>query len=603
MLNWKKLLPALVLLLAVIFGFNPLLKFGLEKAGAAAFGAKTEISGFLLNPFSGRLDIRRIQAANKNAPFTNLFEVGAFRLDLSVEQLLYKRVNIAQATIDNIRLGTPRQTSGALPQKKQKVAAEKKPLDLNKLAKDLQLNPAAVQEAFRLTPPQIGAEASRVQKENEKLLADAQKQIAAYDVSKELAALNLDELGSLSISSPADLQKLQNLVEEKQRGLQKIIGTLEANKKAGETALREAQKNLAYLDQTRQTDLANLMASLNLDNYDLGALGQELLGPKIGGWLDLGQNYLALAQKYLPAKKEKTPARPAKERLRGTTVIFPNNKTRPRFWLGRLGLSGVSGQDTANELTYSGYVNDIASEPDILGRPTLLKIKGAFTKRPQSLLDIDITLDHRGESGAAVSKFVLSGYDLTGAQFWDTGVIPLQITGGLGRLEASVNIVDGELSGKLSFLGRDLQYARLAADGLAKLAAEAIASAPELRVDVLLGGSLDAPDIRLTTNLDALIKARLDKEISGQIESAKAQLLAEYDKALGGARDEAASVVQKQQEILQNTLAAQQAALDSEKAKIEARQKELEDQLNSQTDQLKKQAEEALKNALPGLKF
>jgi hypothetical protein len=89
MLNWKKLLPALALILVVVLGFNPLLKFGLEKAGAAAFGAKTEIDGFLLNPLTGRLSIKHLQVANKNAPFTNLFEVGRFSLGIDPEQALY----------------------------------------------------------------------------------------------------------------------------------------------------------------------------------------------------------------------------------------------------------------------------------------------------------------------------------------------------------------------------------------------------------------------------------------------------------------------------------------------------------------------------------
>ena len=606
MLNWKKLLPALALILVVVFGFNPLLKFGLEKAGAAAFGAKTEIGGFLLNPFTGRLDIKRLQAANKNAPFTNLFEVGRFGLGLDPEQALYKRVNIAQATIDNIRLGTPRAKSGALPvkAKKKKDPAEKKPLDLNKLTQDIQLDPAAVQRAFQTAPPQAGQEAERVQKENAQKLAEAQKRLAAVDVQKELAALDLNELSSISLSSADDLAKLQSLLAEKQKGLQKITAELTANKAAAERALQEAQANLAQLNLAAQKDLDNLLGTLDLGSYDLGAIGKELLGPKINGWLDTGLQYFELAKKYLPPKTAKKTKPPKKERFQGQTIIFPNNKTRPRFWLGRLGLSGVSGQGTANELTYSGYVNDIASEQYLIGRPTLIKIKGAFTKRAQSLLDIDIMFDRRGESNADVYKFVLSGYDLSGAQFWDEQLVPLKITGGLGRIDAAISVAGDELHGEIVLSGKNMRYAKVGApDGAAALIADAIQGAPELTASILLTGRLDKPLLSLKTNVDTLLKNLLEKEFGDQLAQAKKQITDEYEKAAGNTQQEAEASLKQLEGEISSALAAQQKALDNEQAKIEAKKKELEDTLNSQTAQIKKQAEDALKDALPGLKF
>ncbi|MDR2431277.1 MAG: hypothetical protein LBD99_03375, partial [Candidatus Margulisbacteria bacterium] len=262
MINLKKLIPAALLLLLVILGANPLFKLGLEKAGSAAFGAKTEIAGFSLNFLTGRLRLKRLAVANKNAPFANLFEIGQLNLGLDPEQLLYKRVAIESLTIENILLGAPRKTSGALPQKSKKTP-EKKPLDLNKLAGDLQINPAAAQNALRVAPPKAGAEAARIQKENELLLNAARKQAEAFDLNKEIAALGLNELGSLNISSAADLQKAQSLLAEKQKGLNKITETLQANQAAAAKALREAQKNLAYLDAAREQDIANLLAALD----------------------------------------------------------------------------------------------------------------------------------------------------------------------------------------------------------------------------------------------------------------------------------------------------------------------------------------------------
>ncbi|GBR77011.1 TIGR03545 family protein [Candidatus Termititenax persephonae] len=607
MLNWKKIVPVAALILVIVWGFNPLLKLGLEKAGNAAFGAKTEIGSFSLNLFTGHLRIGNLCVANKNAPLTNLFAVARVSLGLDPEQLLYKRANIPAVTVDQILLGTPRKTSGALPAqaKKAKVTKASAPFDLDKMTKSLGLNPAALQDALKVTPPQSPAVAAQIQKENDKLLSEAQRQLAARDLSKELAALNLDELGNLSITSAEDLANLRTLLEEKQKGLTALAAAVEANQATADQALKAAQKNLEQLDQARRADLDRLMNTLNLANYDLGAIGRELLGPQINGWLDTGQEYLALAQKYLPPRKTKAPPQPKKERLQGVTVVFPNNKTRPRFWLGRLGLSGVGGQGTANELTYSGYVSDLASEQRLIGRPTVVDIKGAYTRRPNSRLDIQGIFDRR-DTAQDSFRFVLSGFDLAGQKFWDTQAIPLEISGGLGSLEADIRIDDGEVSGKISFLGKNLRYAktRPARSGdLADLLAEAVAGANELQANILLSGSVDAPEIRLTTNLDALIKARLEKEFHGKVEQAQAQLTAEYEKATGYARQEAATALHEYSQAFAVSQARQQAALDAEKAKLTAKQKELTEQIQGQTEAAKKQAEDALKKALPGLKF
>ncbi|MDR1323002.1 MAG: TIGR03545 family protein [Candidatus Margulisbacteria bacterium] len=602
MLNWKKFLPALALILVVIFGFNPLLKFGLEKAGNAAFGAKTEIVGFSLNPFTGRLDIKRVQVANKNAPFTNLFELGALRLGLDAEQLFYSRVNIPQATLDNIQLGTPRAKSGALPVKKKKAPAEKKPFDLNKFTQELQLDPAAVQRAFQVAPPQASSEAERVKKENAQKLAEVKKRLAAVDVQKELAALNLQELNNFSISSVDDLSKMQSLVAEKQKGLQKITADLAVNEAIVEHTFMDALINLEELDTIAEKDLDNLLDALDLGNYDLGSLGKDLLGPKLNSWLDTGLQYFELVKKYLPPKTE--PPKFKKERFQGQTIVFPNNKTRPRFWLGRLGLSGVSGQGTANELTYSGYINDLASEQHLIGRPTQIKILGAFTKRAQSLLDIDIALNHLGEGYADVYCLVLSGYDLAGVQLWDEQLIPLKITGGLGRINIALSVANDELDGAITLSGKNMRYEKIGApSGAGALIADAIQSAPELTANIDLTGMLDNPHLWVKTNVDTLIKNRLEKEFGDQIAQAKAQIAAEYEKTIGEARQEIKAALKQTEEESTSVLAAQQKALDNEKAKIEQKKKELEDQINSQTDTIKKQAEDALKDALPNLKF
>jgi hypothetical protein len=203
-----------------------------------------------------------------------------------------------------------------------------------------------------------------------------------------------------------------------------------------------------------------------------------------------------------------------------------------------------------------------------------------------------------------VYKFVLSGYDLAGAQFWDEQLVPLKITGGLGRIDAVISLAGEELHGEITLSGKNMRYAKTGApDGAAALIADTIQSAPELTARIDLTGTLDDPRLSLKTNVDTLLKNRLEKEFGEQLGQARAQLTAEYEKATGYARQEAAASLHEYSQAFEAIQEKQQAALDAEKAKIAAKKKELEDQINSQTDQIKKQAEDALKDALPDLKF
>jgi uncharacterized protein (TIGR03545 family) len=305
----------------------------------------------------------------------------------------------------------------------------------------------------------------------------------------------------------------------------------------------------------------------------------------------------------MPPKKDKENQPPKKERFKGETIVFPNDRTRPRFWIGRMGLSGVNGEGTSNELRYSGFITDISSEQHVTGRPTFVEIRGAFTQREQSEMRIDLRLDHRREQINHVYRFFLSGYDLDGAQFWDEQIVPLKITSGLGQIDLVIEISGEEIHGELTLQGVNLRYAKdPEATGIQRLVAEAIMSAPELRVSIGLTGTLRSHRLWINTNVDSLIKARLEREFGDQIANARAQILAEYERVVGDVRAEIEATVRRQENEIASAFAAQQAALENEATRLTARQVEIERaldaEINRQAESIRRQAEEALRQRM-----
>ncbi len=117
-LRWKYVLPRAAVIgafvLAVRFGLDPLLHWGLVAGGEAALGAKVEIAELTTSLRDGEIVVRGVAAANPSKPMRNIFESDQVQLVVDVGQLLRNRVVVHEGFIRGIRFDSPRTESGAL---------------------------------------------------------------------------------------------------------------------------------------------------------------------------------------------------------------------------------------------------------------------------------------------------------------------------------------------------------------------------------------------------------------------------------------------------------------------------------------------------------
>ncbi|MBQ6905371.1 MAG: hypothetical protein IJQ27_04780, partial [Spirochaetia bacterium] len=104
---------------------NPLVKKGLQYALENMFWARADIDYVNLKIFDSSLVIKGVAVANKDKPMENLFEVGNISVDFDLVQLLKKKFVMDLAQCTGITYGTPRKTSGALPESVLKAKKEK----------------------------------------------------------------------------------------------------------------------------------------------------------------------------------------------------------------------------------------------------------------------------------------------------------------------------------------------------------------------------------------------------------------------------------------------------------------------------------------------
>ncbi|MCH8957592.1 hypothetical protein IIA28_20105, partial [candidate division KSB1 bacterium] len=109
-----------LLIIVVLFGAvlyllsGKLIERVLEKAGESAVGAKVEIDNLKLNLAELSISLDRLQVTNPNDTWKNLFETGRMSFDMEVVPLARKKIIINDVTIADIRVGTKRESDGAL---------------------------------------------------------------------------------------------------------------------------------------------------------------------------------------------------------------------------------------------------------------------------------------------------------------------------------------------------------------------------------------------------------------------------------------------------------------------------------------------------------
>src|SRR5262245_20279098 len=117
--RWKAIVPMLLaaalMSVAWILLIDGALRRGIEWVGTELVGAKVELASARLRLRHGDLVLKGLQVTDPQSPMKNMVEIPEMVLDLDNRALLDKKAVIETLAVRGVRFGTPRQTSGALP--------------------------------------------------------------------------------------------------------------------------------------------------------------------------------------------------------------------------------------------------------------------------------------------------------------------------------------------------------------------------------------------------------------------------------------------------------------------------------------------------------
>ncbi|MCA1753637.1 MAG: hypothetical protein LC641_02830 [Spirochaeta sp.] len=110
----------LILVVAAVLVFNFvfrdwLVQAALERGLEEVFQARSEVIGLQVKLLGPAVEFDLMRVGDQRKPMQNLFELGPSRLDISLRELLRRRLVVEEFKISEIQFGTERSTSAELP--------------------------------------------------------------------------------------------------------------------------------------------------------------------------------------------------------------------------------------------------------------------------------------------------------------------------------------------------------------------------------------------------------------------------------------------------------------------------------------------------------
>jgi uncharacterized protein (TIGR03545 family) len=530
--RWRALIPLVAFLALVVAGWwlyaDRLGRIAVERGGTAVLGARVDVRSFRLSLARGEVTIAGLVAASPFDSLQNLVEAEQLVADLDLLPLLEKKVVIDRLAATGLRFGTRRTTSGFVSSRGPSASAQ---VMANVRAWAAQ--PALQVPLLRLATGTLSIDSLDPRKLQ--TIAAAESLAARVDSSarawsEALAGLDAQATADSCVAFAQRLQGAKPTDLALIRDARRLIGrakqtrdgltSLERGVKAGRTTL---DQGLAAIGAARSRDYGFAQRLIRLPPIDASAIAWVLFGPEAVGKFQRTLYYTQLARTYMPPglQPRALPARPRVRRA-GRSVTFPREHRLPDFLLRDAELSLLLGTDSGGPRRYTGRLRGLTSAPALTGRPTTFDVRAPKVSG-------DAVFDHvhataRDALGATLRDVAIPTIGLPG--------LPIRLAPGTGDLTLGFALYGDSLRGRWQVLAPAVTWQRDsgAAGAAADLLWQVVSRIDRLDLIADLGGTVDHPQLRVRSNLDAAVSDGLRSALAGEIAAAEATVRGRVDR-------------------------------------------------------------------------
>jgi uncharacterized protein (TIGR03545 family) len=447
---------------------------------------------------------------------------------------LRRKVIIEEMSVEDVRLNTPRKTSGAV------ASTGKTPLE--QLAELPSFVIPNVQEAFEKEKADlrslklVAGAAADTETARTRWEAKLQELEAATDIEKyqkrftELKAkTGKITVGNL-IGGSADLIALQKEVKAD-------IQTVTEAKKLFTADFSALQKIAADAPAAGRDDARRIIDKYSLTPAGLTNISRMLFGPKIASSVRSALQWNERIAPFIERVKEKVNGKDVVKPVRaeGRNVRFREDRPLPDF-LARLVKVSIS----LPQGSFAGRVENMTSDPDILGQPLKFAFSAENLKGLRSA-SLEGTFDRVDPAARRdVLNLRLRGYEARDVKLVASKSLPVDLAEGLADLEVSASLEKGALTARITasvrsarlLVGKGEERQGLAGrvDGAIR---SALAGVTSLSLTAEITGTTEDFELKVRSDLDEVLKSA----VGGLVRDQLAGFEGDIQKAIAGEVD------------------------------------------------------------------
>jgi len=480
----------------------------IEEKGTSVVGAKVELDKADLSLFPMGLTLTGLRVTDPGSPMRNAVEAARIAFLMDAMNLLLGKVTIDEMTVSGVRLGTPRESSGAV---------EKAPAGLREEPPFITFEIPDVDEVLRkedLESIRLAGELEGRIEEDRKKYEMALESLPGEKRIEEYEA-RIQRLKEKAKSPAEVLAKANDLIA--------LRDDITADARAVKTLADDVGKTsgyyrerVAFASGAPARDVNRLTEKYALTQEGLRNLSKVFFGGQIYAWVDKMLMWKERVDKVSRVYKA-DPEVEVKPRGSGADVRFPEADPVPDFLVRKAHISvNIPSGDI------SGEVLDITGDQHITGRPVKFRFAGARLKGLDSMALI-------GEFNRVVptapkdtARFDMKGYRINDMVLSKGGSLPLAFRQGIADLSVNANITGSRLDAGLraGLSGLDLSAGRAdEKNPFLRAAAEALSGVKGFGLSAAAAGTVDNYGLDVSSDLDRVLR-----ESAGRVVARKAAL-------------------------------------------------------------------------------
>lgn len=517
---------SLFIILALVWFFvvDLVVEMVIESEGTKAAGAKVEVAKADLSLFPASIEIKGLEVTDPDSPMTNAVTVKRIFSDIEIMPLIKSKVIINEMRMEGIRFNTPRKSSGAIPHPPGQDAAKKKnemppwlqqiceadnapqfsiPTVESILAKE---NLQTLQAAKDLRNK---IDAAKAQWQNRLKKLPTRKDFDAYQ--KRLKGLKASGGLTSFMGSATELQALR-------ADLNKDLDRLKKAQKGFQAEINALKKQSSKLSKAPFEEAKRLKAKYALSPEGAANLSRTLFGPKACDWWKKGYQWYAILEPYLSnAGKESAPQDTPQPKEQNET----QSDELPDFLIRQVHI------DAAMDVgQFTGQISNITSDPQIVGKPMMLKFLGRELKQIQSV-NIHGILDFiQPDNPKHNFKLLVQQYALQNLNLSESGDMPLSIVKAMTDIKMDLNLSGSKLDALVNAQLDKVQMAVEEAAGseLNSALSEVLKDVTRFGLTALIEGNNPDYITKIESDLDRILQKAVGKIVQKAGDKLESQL-------------------------------------------------------------------------------